>query len=97
MKGEETVKEIIIPDDTLDVVGLYCPMPLALTMERIDEMKIGKILAVLLDDEEAVLDIPKWCKKDGHRFMRLEKEGEIYKLYIKKGGVNEYTSTTNRG
>ena len=51
MKGEETVKEIIIPDDTLDVVGLYCPMPLALTMERIDEMKTGKILEVIVDDE----------------------------------------------
>lgn len=97
MEGRLAVREKIIADDILDVVGLCCPMPLALTMERIKEMKKGEILEVLLDDEDAVLDIPKWCKKDGHRFMRLEKEGEIYKLYIKKGGINEYTSTTNRG
>ena len=48
------VREKIITDDVLDVVGLCCPMPLALTMERIKEMKNGEILEVLLDDEEAV-------------------------------------------
>ena len=96
MEGRLVLKEKIIASDVLDVVGLCCPMPLALTMERIKEMKNSEILEVLLDDEEAVLDIPKWCKKDGHRFLRLGKEGDIYKLYIKKGGVYEYTSTTNR-
>ncbi len=97
MESRLAAREKIIADDMLDVVGLCCPMPLALTMERIKEMKNGGILEVLLDDEDAVFDIPKWCKKDGHRFMRLEKEGEIYKLYIKKGGVNAFTRTTVRG
>lgn len=97
MESRLAVREKIIADDMLDVVGLCCPMPLALTMERIKEMKNGEILEVLLDDEEAVFDIPKWCKKDGHRFMRLEKEGEIYKLYINKGGFNEFTRAADRG
>lgn len=90
MEGRLVVKERIIADDVLDVVGLCCPMPLALTMERIKEIKSSGILEVLLDDEDAVLDIPKWCKKDGHRFLRLEKEKDIYKLYIRKGGADEH-------
>ena len=94
MESRLAVREKIITDDVLDVVGLCCHMPLALTMERVKEMKNGEILEVLLDDEEAVFDITKWCKKDGHRFMRLEKEGEIYKLYIKTGGAYEHA---NRG
>lgn len=97
MESRLAVREKIIADDILDVVGLCCPMPLALTMERIKEMKNGEILEVLLDDEDAVFDIPKWCKKDGHRFMRLEKEGEIYNLYIKKGGYNEFARAADRG
>ena len=92
MEGSLDVKERIIADDVLDVVGLCCPMPLALTMERITEMKSSEVLAVLLDDEEAVLVIPKWCKKDGHRFLRLEKEENIYKLYIRKGGADEHSN-----
>ena len=96
MESRMAVRERIIGDDGLDVVGLFCPMPLALTMERIKELKLGGILEVLLDDEEAVLDIPKWCKKDGHKFLRLEKEENFYKLYIKKGGNNEYASSANR-
>lgn len=92
MEGSLDVKERIIADDVLDVVGLCCPMPLALTMERITEMKSSEVLAVLLDDEEAVLDIPKWCKKDGHRFLRLEKEENIYQLYIRKGGADEHSN-----
>lgn len=92
MESRFAVREKIIADDILDVVGLCCPMPLALTMERIKEMKNGEILEVLLDDEEAVFDIPKWCKKDGHRFLRLEKEENIYKLYIRKGGVDEHAN-----
>lgn len=97
MESRLAVREKIIADDMLDVVGLCCPMPLALTMERIKEMKNGEILEVLLDDEEAVFDIPKWCKKDGHRFLRLEKKEDIYKLYIKKGGFNEFTRAADRG
>jgi TusA-related sulfurtransferase len=71
-------------DQTLDCMGLYCPMPIVKTSERIKKMKTGEVLEVVADDKGIKLDMPAWCKTTGHEFLGLEeKSGEI-KVYVKK-------------
>ncbi|MEK7306654.1 MAG: sulfurtransferase TusA family protein, partial [Nitrospirota bacterium] len=41
----------MISAKTLDTVGLYCPMPIILTSQKLKELKGGDILEVLSDDE----------------------------------------------
>lgn len=71
-------------DATLDCVGLYCPMPIYQTANKLKELKVGQVLEVLASDEGIKEDAPSWCRATGNEFMGWEeKDGEI-KVYIKK-------------
>ena len=71
-------------DAELDCVGLYCPMPLAMTKEEIDKINIGDILKVEADDPAAEEDITRWAKRTGHKIVHFGKEGTIITFYIKR-------------
>lgn len=70
---------------TLDTVGLYCPMPIILTSQKLKEMGHGDILEVLSDDEGIKKDMPVWCKSTGHEFLQIIEDSGIYKVYVRKG------------
>ncbi len=71
-------------DQTLDCVGLYCPIPIVKTAAKIKGMKTGEVLEVTADDKGIKLDMPAWAKSTGHEFLGTEeKDGEI-KVYVKK-------------
>ena len=71
-------------DATLDTIGLYCPVPVMLTTEKIKELAKGQILEVLADDPDILEDLPNWCKRNGSKFLKLEKEDGFYKIYVRK-------------
>jgi len=70
-------------DQTVGCTGLYCPMPIVKTAERIKQLKQGEILEVVADDKRIKQDMPAWCKATGHDFWGIEEGGEI-KVYVKK-------------
>ncbi|MFC1966806.1 sulfurtransferase TusA family protein [Chloroflexota bacterium] len=73
-------------DQSLDCVGLYCPMPIVKTAEKIKQLKTGEVLEVVADDKGIKQDMPAWCQATGHEFLGAEEgDGEI-KVYIKKTG-----------
>ena len=71
-------------DDTLDCVGLYCPVPIYNTAKRLKGLKPGQILEILADDEGIKEDMPAWCKTTGNELLGIEKESGGYKVYIRK-------------
>ena len=71
-------------DESLDCVGLYCPMPIVMTTQKIKELETGKILEVVADDKGIKKDMPAWCKTTGHEFMGMEEEGSEIRVYVKK-------------
>ena len=71
-------------DAILDTLGLYCPMPIVKTAEKIKDIEIGQVLEVISDDEGIKEDMPAWCKRTGNEFLRIEEgEGE-YRVYVRK-------------
>jgi TusA-related sulfurtransferase len=74
----------ITPDEELDCVGLYCPMPIAMTKEKIEQIQVGQVLKVEADDPAAYEDIKRWAKRTGHKILKFEKEGTILTFYIKR-------------
>lgn len=83
VRGNRMSSEII-PDEEVDCVGLYCPMPIARTKEEIDQIEIGQVLKVEADDPAAEEDIKRWAKRTGHEILKFEKEGLILTFFIKK-------------
>lgn len=74
----------IKPDVVLDCVGLACPMPIFKTANKMKEMQAGQVLEVQSDDDGIKLDMPAWCRKTGNEFLGLVKEGEEYRVFVRK-------------
>ena len=74
----------IIPDAELDCVGLYCPMPIAMTKEEIEKLEVGQVLRVEADDPAAEEDIKRWAKRTGHKILKFEKEGTILTFFLRR-------------
>ncbi|TAK07674.1 MAG: sulfurtransferase TusA family protein [Candidatus Manganitrophaceae bacterium] len=71
-------------DQTLDTLGLFCPIPVILTSKKIKQMEIDQVLEVLSDDEGIKKDMPAWCKTTGNEFLELVQEGKVLKVYVRK-------------
>jgi tRNA 2-thiouridine synthesizing protein A len=71
-------------DQTLDCVGLYCPMPIVKTSQQIKKMKVGDILEVIADDKGIKQDMPAWCEATGNECLGMEEQGGEIKVYVKK-------------
>ena len=74
----------IKPDHVLDCVGLACPMPIFKTSNTIKEMQPGQVLEVQSDDDGIVNDMPAWCRMTGNEYLGLVKEGDEYRVFVKK-------------
>ncbi len=71
-------------DQSLDCMGLYCPMPIVKANEKIKQLKTGEVLEVVGDDQGIKQDMPAWCDATGYGFLGIEDEGEEIKVYVKK-------------
>jgi len=71
-------------DQSLDCVGLYCPMPIVKTAQRIKQLKPGEVLEIVADDKGIKKDMPAWCEATGHEFLGMEEAGGEIKVYVKK-------------
>ena len=40
----------IRPDESIDCIGLFCPMPIVKTREALTSMAVGQVLEMLSDD-----------------------------------------------
>ena len=71
-------------DDTLDCMGLYCPMPIYHMANKLKELEPGQVLEILADDEGIKEDAPAWCRTTGNELLGIEEEGGEFKVYVKK-------------
>ncbi len=68
----------------LDCIGLYCPMPIVNTRQKMDKLTIGEILEVLADDPAAEEDLKAWAKRAGQKILEIEKTDEGMRFLILK-------------
>ncbi len=75
---------MIQADQTLDTLGLFCPIPVILASKKIKQMAVGQILELLSDDEGIKKDMPVWCKTSGHEFLEIVQEAKVCRVYVRK-------------
>ncbi len=71
-------------DQSLDCIGLYCPLPIIRTAERIKHLKQGEVLEIVADDKGIKEDMPAWCEATGYEFLGVEETSGEIKVYVKK-------------
>jgi tRNA 2-thiouridine synthesizing protein A len=51
---------------TIDALGRKCPIPIIMLAERIRDVPVGGVIAVLADDPAVYTDVPAWCALKSH-------------------------------
>ncbi|WP_170455168.1 sulfurtransferase TusA family protein [Ruegeria arenilitoris] len=72
--------------ETLDALGLLCPLPVLKARKRLKAMPAGSLLRVLADDPAAIVDVPHFCSESGHELIRMEKAADHHVYLIRKNG-----------
>ena len=60
------------PTLTIDALGRKCPVPIIMLAERIRQVPVGHVVAVLADDPAALTDVPAWCMLKSHEFIETQ-------------------------
>ena len=61
----------------LDVLGFFCPVPVAEAKQALSTMEVGSILKVLASDPETLHDIPLMLGRTPHELLSVDShEGE---------------------
>ena len=67
-----------------DLRGLKCPLPVMKTRKRLSSMAPGAALWVETTDPLAVIDIPHFCREDGHALEANERAEAGHRFLIRK-------------
>ena len=66
----------------LDLKGLNCPLPVLRTGKALNNLVSGDLLIVEATDPMAAIDIPHFCREQGHQLTGTEKDGSILRFTI---------------
>lgn len=68
----------VSPTHRLDVIGFFCPIPVAEAKKALSKMDIGEILEVWADDPETLHDMPLLTNRGENTILSIEeKAGEL--------------------
>ncbi|MBI5307082.1 MAG: sulfurtransferase TusA family protein [Planctomycetes bacterium] len=76
--------EKTVPDDSIDLRGVLCPINFVKTKLKLEMMDSGQILEVILDDGEPIRSVPRSLKEEGHKIIKVENKDGAYHLLVKK-------------
>jgi len=73
--------------DRLDLKAVSCPLNFVKAKLKLEQLKAGQVLEVILDDGEPIQNVPRAIKEEGHRILRVEKTSDnSFRLLIEKDG-----------
>ena len=74
-----------LASETIDARGLKCPLPVLKLEKRLQALPAGAELTVLATDPMAKIDIPLYCRQNGHACV-LHIDPEAMHFEIVKAG-----------
>lgn len=66
----------------LDVLGFFCPVPVAEAKQALSSMKEGSVLEVLASDPETLHDIPMMIERTPHQIVEVKQSQGEYTFLI---------------
>ncbi|MGQ9629101.1 MAG: sulfurtransferase TusA family protein [bacterium] len=71
-------------DRFMDLRGVKCPLNYVKAKLALEEMEVGATLEILLDDGEPIRNVPSGLEGDGQIILKMERDGEHYRLLVRK-------------
>jgi len=70
---------------TVDLRGVSCPTNFVKAKLALELLETGDSVLFLLDDGEAVKNVPRSLKAEGHKLLALQEVDGHYELTLEKG------------
>lgn len=71
--------------DTVDITTVVCPTTFVKAKVALEELEVGDVLAIHMNDGEPVQNVPRSIKEEGHQILKLvDNEDGTYDLFVKK-------------
>ena len=71
-------------DAEIDLRGVMCPYNYIKTKLKLEGMGPGQVLAVILDEGEAMRNVPRSVQEEGHSIIQQERYQSGYRVLIRK-------------
>lgn len=71
--------------ETVDLRGVCCPTNFVKAKLALEDFETGTTVELLLDDGEAVKNVPRSLKAEGHKLLGLKEAEGHYVLTLEKG------------
>jgi len=69
----------------IDLQGVACPMNFLKAKLTLEELDSGEHMEVILDEGEAMINVSRSLKDEGHRIIKVDPLGETFRMIIEKG------------
>ena len=72
-------------DERVDITDVVCPMTFVKAKVAMEELEVGQVLAVTMNDGEPVQNVPRSFKEEGQQVLKLiDNKNKTYDLIVKK-------------
>ena len=72
-------------DERVDITDVVCPMTFVKAKVAMEEIEVGQVLAVRMNDGEPVQNVPRSFKEEGQQILKLRgNEDGRYDLIVNK-------------
>lgn len=72
-------------DESVDITDVVCPMTFVKAKVAMEELSVGQVLSVRMNDGEPVQNVPRSFKEEGQQILKLiDNEDGTYNLIVKK-------------
>ena len=76
-------------DVFVDITGVVCPITFVKAKVAIEELKDGQMLEIKMNEGEAIFNVPRSFKEEGHKITQVNNNGDgTYTVLVKKGGLS---------
>jgi TusA-related sulfurtransferase len=73
-----------MPVTELDLRGVICPYNFVKTKLKLETLKQGQVLSVLLDDGDPIRNVPRSVENEGHTVISQERVDQAYRVLIRR-------------
>ena len=84
MSNADTPNADAVADQTLDVQGLNCPMPLLKAKKTLNDMAAGELLQVYATDPGSVRDFEVFAQQSGNELLAATVDGDVFGYLLRK-------------
>ncbi len=70
-------------EQTLDVTGLKCPLPILRAKKALAQLQTDDVLTVLATDAGAPDDFAAFCRQTGHQLLQSSAQDGVFTLVVK--------------